>query len=244
MTTQPELSIVIPFFNEGPNVLSLLAEVRATADALGVPVEVIAVDDGSGDDTAQNLTAVAAGWPAVHVVSLRKNSGQAAALLAGFAASRAPWIAMLDGDGQNPPAEIARLWEARNRADMIVGWRAQRRDTPLRRGMSRLANTVRQWLLRDGTTDTGCSLKLFRRELVASFLPIRTLYSFLPAFAVWDGWTVMEMAVAHRARQAGESKYGLRAMAWRPFVDLLSLAWLLRRRLPRTIRHNPSCIRD
>src|SRR5882757_6020231 len=109
---------------------------------------------------------------------------------------------MLDGDGQNPPAELGKLWALRETADMIVGARIGRRDSWLRRTMSRIANRTRRVLLCDGVTDTGCSLKLFRREVTASFLPIRTLYSFLPAFAVAGGWKVVEVPVAHRPRIA------------------------------------------
>lgn len=228
--------MVIPFFNEGPNVGSLLRELREVVDQLGLAAEVIAVDDGSRDDTASQLENAAANWTALRIVSLSQNSGQGAALWVGFSVARGLWVATLDGDGQNPPAELARLWSARGQADMIIGRRIARQDSALRKTMSRVANTVRQRLLRDQSRDTGCSLKIFRREVVASFLPIRTLYSFLPAFAVWDGWSVLEVPVAHRPRRAGESKYGLRSMVWRPLADLLSLAWLLRRRIPSRVR--------
>ncbi|MDP2137682.1 MAG: glycosyltransferase family 2 protein [Candidatus Didemnitutus sp.] len=232
----PELSIVIPFHNEGPNVAALLAELEAAVVALGVPAEVIAVDDGSRDDTGTQLDNAALRRSFLRVLRLPKNGGQAAALLAGFAAARAPWIAMMDGDGQNPPAELPKLWAARESADMIIGYRAARHDSWLRRTMSRVANAVRRSLLRDGARDTGCSLKLFRREVLGSFLPLRTLYSFLPAFAVWNGWRVREIPVDHRPRRAGRSHYGLGVMFWRPFFDLLALSWILRRQLPRAVR--------
>lgn len=227
------LSIVIPFYNESANIAPLLAEVRATTTTLALSVEVICVDDGSRDTTAAELATAAQAWPAVRVISFPQNRGQAAALWHGFHAARGEFVAMLDGDGQNPPAELARLWPLRDTADMISGARATRQDSALRRTMSRLANTVRRTLLRDGVTDTGCSLKIFRREVVASFLPIRTLYSFIPAFAVSAGFTVREVPVAHRPRRAGVSNYGLRVMALHPLLDLLALTWLLRRTLRR-----------
>jgi dolichol-phosphate mannosyltransferase len=240
----PELTVVIPFFNEAPNIAPLLAELRETLGGLRVAAEVIAVNDGSIDATAAELARVAAGWPALRVENFSANCGQAAALRHGFAAARGRWIAMLDGDGQNPPAELARLWPLRDSAAMIAGARIGRQDSALRRSMSRLANTTRRALLHDGVSDTGCSLKVFRREVATSFLPIRTMYSFLPAFAVAAGYTVREVPVAHRPRRAGVSKYGLRVMALRPLVDLLRLWWRLRRtrraHAARPLPKNPS----
>jgi len=236
MNAVPELSVVIPFYNEAENVPALLAELRQALTALGSGHEVIAVDDGSRDDTGRALDTLAVIWPDLRVIKHPENRGQAAALLTGFAATRAPWIATLDGDGQNPPAELARLWARRDEADFLTGYRATREDSPLRRGMSRVANAVRRRLLRDGVRDTGCAVRVFRREVIGSFIPIRTLYSFLPAFAAADGWRVLEIPVAHRPRQAGQSKYGLLVMAWRPFVDMIKLWWVLRRKVPRARR--------
>lgn len=232
----PELSVVIPFYNEADNVRPVLGELRATLAELGLAAEVVVVDDGSGDATAAELGRAAAEWPAVRVERFGGNRGQAAALWCGFQLARAPWIAMLDGDGQNPPAELALLWRVRDTADLVAGVRAVRRDSLLRRLMSRLANGVRRAALRDGVSDAGCSLKLFRREVTASFLPLRTLYSFLPAFALAGGWRVREVTVAHRPRRAGVSKYGLRVMALHPLLDLLALCWILRRVLPQKPR--------
>jgi dolichol-phosphate mannosyltransferase len=230
---RPELSVVIPFFNEAPNVPVVLAELRTTLDALGATAEAIAVDDGSNDETPAVLEAWSRDWPALRLERFAQNRGQAAALWRGFEMARGRWIAMLDGDGQNPSAELARLWALRETADMLAGLRTGRRDSRLRRGMSRVANFTRRLLLRDGVSDSGCSLKLFRREVAGSFLPLRTLYSFLPAFAVAGGWSVREVPVAHRPRRAGVSKYGLRVMAVLPLLDLLALCWLLRRTVKR-----------
>lgn len=229
----PDLTVIIPFYNEAPNIAPLLAELRAALAPLALSTEILLIDDGSTDATALALATVASAWPAIRVETFPHNRGQSAALWWGFKNARGTWLAMLDGDGQNPPSELARLWPLRHSADMLAGARLGRRDSPLRRIMSRLANAARRTLLRDGVSDTGCSLKLFRREVAGSFLPIRTLYSFLPAFAVAAGWSVREIPVAHRARHAGVSKYGLRAMAILPLLDLLALTWLLRRHLRR-----------
>lgn len=237
--TAPELSVVIPFYNEALNVAALLAEVQDLFASLAVTAEVVCIDDGSGDTTAAELAAGARRWPSVRVEHFAKNRGQAAALRHGFQMARGGWIAILDGDGQNPPSEIAHLWELRSSADMIVGMRTRRQDSALRLAMSRVANAVRRKLLHDNVSDTGCSLKLFRREVVASFLPIRTMYSFLPAFALAAGFTVREVPVAHRRRRSGESKYGLRVMAVRPMLDLLGLAWRLRRRRRTNVSATP-----
>lgn len=229
--SSPALSVVIPFFNEAPNVAPLLAELREALSGLGVDAEVLCIDDGSTDTTAEELAREAEASPTVRVERFAVNRGQAAALWWGFQNACGIWIAMLDGDGQNPPGELTRLWALRDTADMLAGARIGRQDSWLRRVMSRVANVTRRLLLRDGVSDTGCSLKLFRREVVRSFLPIRTLYSFLPAFAVAAGWKVTEVPVAHRARLAGTSKYGLRVMAIHPLLDLLALSWVLRRTL-------------
>lgn len=234
MTPRPiDLSVVIPFFNEEPNIAALMDSLRATLEPLCILHEVIAVDDGSRDGTAGALRTVARDWPALRIVELPANRGQAAALWAGFAATSGTWIATLDGDGQNPPTELPRLWIQRDTADLLNGRRAHRQDSLLRRAMSRIANGVRRRLLRDGVHDSGCALRLFRREVLGSLLPIRTLYSFIPAMAATHGWKIREIDVAHHPRRAGTSKYGLRAMALHPFCDTLALYWLLRRRLPR-----------
>lgn len=226
-----EYSVVIPFFNEAGAVTELLAELRLTMDRLGQPFEVILIDDGSVDTTLANLAACAAQWPACRCGSFAHNQGQAAALLRGFHEARGRWIITLDGDGQNNPDDIPQLIAAAAEGfDMVVGIRASRQDTWQRRTMSRLANAVRGKLLRDNLRDSGCALKIFRREIVESFWPIRSLYSFLPAFAISAGWRVTEIPVRHRERRTGVSKYGFGTFAWRPMVDMLALWWLLRHR--------------
>jgi dolichol-phosphate mannosyltransferase len=229
----PALSVVIPFFNEQGRVAPLLDELHAVADEWPGRVEVILVDDGSTDGTSAELRAVAGRWSACRVHTMARNSGQAAALWCGLHAASAPIIATLDGDGQNDPADLLLLRGLLDSADMVTGWRVRRQDSLLRRWMSRVANAVRSRWLGDGVHDTGCALKLLRREVVESFLPVRSLYSFMPAMAVSLGFRVVEHPVRHRPRQGGESKYGLRVMLWRPLVDMLAIGWVLRRRIPR-----------
>ena len=225
-------SIVIPFHNEAANCREVLRELRPVLAALPAPAEVIAVDDGSRDATLAALREVAAEWPAVRVVPLVGNHGQAAALFTGMKLATAPIIIIMDGDGQNVAADIPRLLAALPGADMVAGIRAHRNDSWLRRKMSRFANAVRGRLLGDGMRDSGCALKAFRREVVDSFLPLRTLYSFMPAMAVAAGFRVVQLEVQHRPRERGQSHYGLGVMLWRPALDMMGLWWWRRRRFP------------
>ncbi len=226
----PELSVVIPFFNEEQCAASVLAEVKATLEGLGRRYEVVAVDDGSSDRTAAALASVAGDDPRFRILRWETNRGQAAALYWGLRSARAPVVVTMDGDGQNDPAEIPALLRELDGVDMVVGIRAARRDSWLRRRMSRLANAVRGRLLRDRVLDSGCALKVFRRQVIESFIPIRTLYSFMPALAVSAGFRVAQRQVRHRPRQGGRSSYGLWKFLWRPFLDLLGMWWFTRRR--------------
>jgi dolichol-phosphate mannosyltransferase len=156
-----DCSVIVPFFNEEQSAASFLTDLRKCLAGLSLLYEALLVDDGSTDGTAASLQAFAASWPECTVVRLPQNQGQAAALLAGFSRARGEIIVTLDGDGQNDPADIPLLLDALAQADMVAGVRSERRDSWLRRGMSRLANAVRRWLLKDGVVDTGCALKAF-----------------------------------------------------------------------------------
>lgn len=223
-------SVIIPFHNEEANCRTVLRELRPVLEALGETAEVIAVDDGSRDSTLASLREMAAEWPAVRVIPLAGNHGQAAALFMGIQFSTAPVIVIMDGDGQNVAADIPRLLAALPGTDMVAGIRAKRNDSWTRRKMSRVANLVRSNLLGDGMRDSGCGLKLFRREVADSFLPMRTLYSFMPALAIAAGFRVTQVEVQHRARERGQSHYGLGVMLWRPALDMLGLWWWRHRR--------------
>jgi glycosyltransferase involved in cell wall biosynthesis len=226
----PELSVVVPFYNEEECAALVIGEVRAALDALGRAYEVVAVDDGSSDGTFRALQSIAREDPRIRILRWHPNRGQGAALYDGLRHARGSILVTLDGDGQNDPADIPSLLAALDDADMVVGVRAQRRDSWLRRRMSRIANTVRGRILRDHMRDSGCALKVFRREVTESLIPIKTLYSFIPALAVAAGFRVAQRDVRHRPRHGGRSSYGLRVMLWRPLLDLLGVWWFTRRR--------------
>jgi len=228
-----DLSLVIPVFDEQDNVQPLLDEVRAALDGR-FDYEVIFVDDGSRDATLARLTALKADCPRLRVLHHRHNAGQSAALLSGLRAARAPWVATLDGDGQNDPADIPALYEVALADDglwLVGGWRRRRRDTWLKRLSSRVANRVRAALLGDATPDSGCGLKLLRREAVLQLPRFDHMHRFLPALVLREGGAVRSVPVNHRPRARGASKYGLFNRLWIGIVDLLGVMWLRRRGL-------------
>jgi dolichol-phosphate mannosyltransferase len=231
----PAVSLVVPFFNEEDCAGHVLAEIERVFAAEGLSIEVLMVDDGSRDGTPRILEHAAAEHAGWRHVRLEPNQGQAAALMLGLTLASAPIVMTMDGDGQNDPADfpamLTRLGGA-DRPDMVVGIRAQRRDSWLRRAMSRLANRVRSRFLGDGVHDSGCALKVFRREVVAALIPLRTLYSFIPALAVGAGFRVVEMPVNHRPRHGGKSSYGFGVFMWRPLIDMLGVWWFVHRRFP------------
>ncbi len=228
-----DLSLVIPVFDEQDNVQPLLDEVRAALDGR-FNYEVIFVDDGSRDATLARLTALKADCPQLRVLHHPRNAGQSAALWSGLRAARASWVATLDGDGQNDPADIPALYEVARAADdlwLVGGWRRQRRDNWLKRLSSRVANRVRAALLGDATPDTGCGLKLLRREAVLQLPRFDHMHRFLPALVLREGGGVRSVPVNHRPRARGASKYGLFNRLWIGIVDLFGVMWLRRRPL-------------
>jgi dolichol-phosphate mannosyltransferase len=232
---KPAVSILVPFFNEEDNVDPLLTEIRAVCDTLEHTYEAIFINDGSTDDTGRRLAEATENWPQAKSLHTSANNGQAAALYFGMKLAAGDIVVTLDGDGQNDPADIPRLLSMLGDFDMVAGVRASRQDSWLRLLMSRLANGVRSRILQDGLGDTGCALKAFRREVIDSFIPIRTLYSFMGAMAVAAGFRIRQVEVIHRPRTHGESKYGLSVFWWKPLIDMMGVYWFSRRRLPARI---------
>ncbi len=227
------LSIVIPVRNEAANIAPLVGEIRAALDGR-LAYEIVYVDDGSSDGTVAAVEALQGGFPALRLVKHRARAGQSAAIRSGVKASGADWIATLDGDGQNDPADIPRLWAmAREAADaprlLIAGQRAKRRDSTVKRWSSRIANKVRAQLLGDDTPDTGCGLKVFHRALYLDLPFFDHQHRFLPALVLREGGRVVSVPVNHRPRERGTSNYGTLDRLWVGIVDLGGVMWLKRR---------------
>jgi len=222
-------SVVIPFFNEYDNVISLLNELLEVEKQLCAVWEYILINDCGTDGTPAILQKWATGRENCFLLNMSGNQGQAASLFAGLRIVSAPLVITMDGDGQNVPADIPKLLAMSSCADMVVGIRTERNDSWLRRAMSKSANLIRGNILGDHITDSGCALKVFHRHIIHSFLPIRTMYSFMPAMVVAAGFTVAQIPVQHRERRFGKSNYGLKAFAWRPIVDMLGMLWFKNR---------------
>lgn len=225
----PVLSLVVPVFDERDNLGVLVAEVEAALADLGCPWEMIAVDDGSRDGSLDRLLELGRERCWLRVLTLGGHRGQSAALLAGFRAARGETVVTLDADLQNDPADIPLLLAALAGHDVVSGVRHERRDRWLRRISSRLANGLRRRVLDDGIHDVGCSLKAYRREVLAEVPAFDGMHRFLPALVRLRGARVCEIEVRHRPRLRGRSKYGVRNRLGRGIVDLCGVAWLRRR---------------
>jgi dolichol-phosphate mannosyltransferase len=231
--TAPDFSVVIPFYNEDSNVGPVLQELRQCLENQSRTFEIVLVNDGSTDNTRARLEQEIANWPRTRLLHIARNTGQAGALLIGIRAAQGRDVVLLDGDGQNDPGDIGKALSLLDRYDMVIGHRVQRHDSLKRRLISQLGNSVRRLFVNDGASDAGCGLKVFHREVAEAFIPIRTLYSFMPALAKAAGFSIGEIPVTHRPRRSGTPKYNLRVFLWRPAIDLLGIWWFSRRRCPR-----------
>ena len=229
----PAVSVVIPVRNEAGNIAPLIDEI-ATALGNSVAFEIIYVNDGSTDGTDSELSSLMASRPWLRQIKHASSCGQSAAVSTGVRHARAPVVVTLDGDGQNDPAFIPKLLEAMAagapRVGLVAGQRVGRKASGFKRFQSRLANAVRGAVLRDGTRDTGCGLKAFRRDLFLALPYFDGLHRFLPALVRREGFDIGYVDVVDRPRRAGTSNYGLWDRLWVGLLDLFGVWWLIRRR--------------
>ncbi|PYI91891.1 MAG: glycosyltransferase [Verrucomicrobia bacterium] len=229
----PAISVVVPLFNEEENVPILQGELTTALG--GLDYEIIFVDDGSVDGTVQRI----ASDPRVRLVQFERNAGQSAAMYAGLNSARGEVAVLIDGDLQNDPADIPKLLaEIERGADLVCGYRAQRKDTMVKRITSRVANFVRSRFTKDGVRDTGCTLKAMKRECITALLPFKGMHRFIPALVKGAGYRLVEVPVNHRPRKFGQSKYGLGNRALRATMDMFGVRWLLSRRLNYKVRED------
>ena len=232
-TTDPAVSIVVPVRNEAGNIAPLVEEIAAAIDGHW-PFEVVYVNDGSSDTTDDELRGLMARYSWLRRVRHKQSCGQSAAVRSGVAAARAPLVVTLDGDGQNDPTFIPALVRALEtgapRTGLVAGQRVGRKASGFKKFQSRVANTVRGAVLRDGTRDTGCGLKAFRRDAFLRLPYFDGLHRFLPALVRREGYDIAYVDVVDRPRAHGVSNYGMWDRLWIGILDLAGVWWLIRRR--------------
>ena len=235
------ISVVVPVKNEADNIGPLVDEIQAAMRPAGEPFEIVCVDDGSTDRTADVLRTLKARVPELKGIAHVRNAGQSAGLRTGIRAARGALIVTLDGDGQNDPADIPAMIATYRTASaaaadriigLVAGQRVKRQDTFAKRLASRFANRVRRWALNDDTRDTGCGLKLIPRDVFLRLPYFDHMHRFLPALVQREGYAVAFQAVNHRPRRAGRSNYGVFDRAWVSIADLFGVMWLSRRCRP------------
>lgn len=244
------ISVVIPVYNEADCIVPLVREIETAAKDWPLE-EIVVVDDGSGDNTPAALNALKKTSPSLRVLTHKQRSGQSTALRTGITHARGELVVTLDGDGQNDPADIVKLYKAyqenatRNPRLLVAGQRAKRHDNLLRRLSSRVANKVRAFMLDDGVRDTGCSLKLFRRTDFVNLPFFNHIHRFIPALMKASGALIVLIDVSHRPRLRGVSKYGLWNRLWVGVADLFGVRWLLSRTKPLTeVTENDAIVSD
>ncbi|TXH72193.1 MAG: glycosyltransferase family 2 protein [Lysobacteraceae bacterium] len=233
--TTPHLSVVVPVFNERDNVTPLVNEIvaalRGNAALQAGGFEIVYVDDHSRDDTLAVLQGLKATVPELRVLRHVNQSGQSTAVRTGVKAARGAWVATLDGDGQNDPADIPKLLAERDKSPaevkLFAGWRVDRKDTGSKRWASKFANAIRSRMLRDSTPDTGCGIKLFEREAFLDLPYFDHMHRYLPALMQRGGWKTVSVPVNHRHRASGVSKYNNLNRALVGLRDLRGVAWLI-----------------
>jgi glycosyltransferase involved in cell wall biosynthesis len=230
-TPPPQVSVVLPVYNEEGNLHRLMEELLPVIRGLGRSFEILFVDDGSRDRSPEILAGIAAAHPEVVLWRLDRNHGLSSALDAGFRAARGEFIVTLDADLQNDPRDIPRLFAMLSEHDMVCGWRRERRDPWVKRASSRIANAWRNRRTGESVHDITCPLKVFRASIVPHLPPYDGMHRFYPTLARMAGFRVVEVPVAHRERASGASKYGIWNRLWKGLSDLRAIRWMQRNRL-------------
>ena len=233
-----DLSVVFPVYNEEENIPILLDEIAKALEGRPWAWEMVAVDDGSADGSLAVLREQRTKYPNLRILAFEKNCGQTAALDAGWRAARGRFVVSLDADLQNDPGDIPTMMQklGETGSDMVIGVRVNRHDTWSRKMQSRIGNGVRNWITGDQITDTGCSLKLVRREAIDRVKLYTGMHRFLPTLVRMAGYKVVEMPVNHRPRRYGVSKYGAMNRAFRGLVDCLAVRWMGTRMLTYRVK--------
>ena len=228
-----DLSVVIPVYNEQENLPLLWPELRGVLDGLGLSYEIIFVDDGSRDRSAEIIRGFRDADPRVRLVRLKENAGETAATDAGFKATHGRCVVVMDADLQNDPHDIPHMLHELEQWDAVTGWRVKRGDgdSVVRRVSSRLANRVRNWISDETIQDSGCTFRAFRRECLRGLVLYRGFHRFIPTLLKMRGYRVLEIPVNHRPRRFGRSKYGVLNRVFVAFVDLLVVRWMKTRLL-------------
>lgn len=229
----PELCVVVPVYNEADNVAPLADEILSALSKQPRSFQILFVDDASTDSTWAQIQATHQRAAQVKGVRHARNAGQSAALWTGIQLSNSPLIATLDGDGQNDPADFVVMLEHLKSVDFVCGKRARRQDSWVRKVSSRIARAARRGVLGADFEDTGCALRVFKREVLTGVFGFNGLHRFLPILVEGGGWKTLEIPVNHRPRVAGVSKYGVWNRLGRGIVDLFAVAWYQRRRFPK-----------
>jgi dolichol-phosphate mannosyltransferase len=227
----PELSVVLPVHDEEGNLPALFDELRAALETIGRRAEIVFVNDGSTDGSGALLDRFRAADPRVRVLDHDKNHGLTAALDTGFKAARGDVIAMLDADLQNPPGELAKLLARLPEADMVIGWRKDRHDSFVKRVSSKVGNAYRNRRTFESVHDTGCALKVFRKDVIRRIKMFKGMHRFLPTLARMEGFRVVEVPVAHRPRPTGKSHFGVWNRLWKGLADVRTVRWMWSRRI-------------
>lgn len=224
-------SVVIPLKNEESNIGELIEELEPIMQGLNHSWELICVDDGSTDETCEVLRRLMPKKPYLRLIIFKRNYGQSSAFQAGFAAARGEFVITLDGDRQNDPRDIPKLLQLIDDCDLVCGIRSKRKDSWNKRIISRAANRIRGWICEDGVQDTGCSLKIYRKQCLNKIKMFNGMHRFLPALFKIEGFRIKEMPVNHRERTKGVSNYNLFNRSFNTIADLFAVRWMKKRHL-------------